>query len=151
MDEFLTWKYIVGVLVASVLINIFTHYFIPILDRVVGTISSQWKMRSEKSKRAHEALLDKCGEDPVLVSLLIHGQSMNIMVVLMCLIGALIVLVIGSSPILSEGEMLRSPEHTKGLTAIVLAMGTLACLFSIEKLTVLRDLRKQRLALAQPK
>jgi hypothetical protein len=113
MDEFLTWKYIIGVLVASVLINIFTHYLIPVIDKLFGSISSQWRMRSEKSKRAHEALLDKCGRDPVLVSLLIHGQIHSLTAALMCSIGALIILVIGSSPTLWEGEMLTSPGQIK--------------------------------------
>ena len=149
MDEFLTWKYIVGVLVASVLVNIFTHYIIPILDRVFGSVSSQWRMRSEKSKRAHENLLDKCGKDPLLVSLLMHGEIKALMASLMCMIGALIILVIGSSPILSEGEMLTSAQHVKSVTAIFLTVGTIGFLFSMDKLTVLRDLHKRRLAAAK--
>jgi hypothetical protein len=149
MDEFLTWKYIVGVLVASVLMNIFTHYLIPVIDKLFGSISSQWRMRSEKSKRAHEALLDKCGRDPVLVSLLIHGQIRRLTAVLMCLIGALIILVIGSSPTLSDGEILTSPGQIKKVTAIFLAMGTIWSLFSMDKSAVLRDLRRRRLAAAK--
>jgi hypothetical protein len=149
MDEFLTWKYIVGVLVTSVFVNIFTHYLTPTLDRILGAISSQWKMRSEKSKRAQEDLLDKCSRDPVLVSLLIHREIKAHIAVLGCFISALIILVIGSSPILLEGEMLTSPRHVKSVTSFFLAIGTIGYFISMDKFNVLRDLRKRRLAAAK--
>ena len=149
MSEFFTWKYIIGVLVAGILINIVSHYLIPKFDVLFSSISTRWRARSESSKKKHEDILNTYDRDPVLMLLLVQSQIHRHMVVIMCLLSALIFLVIGSSPTLLAGEMLESPRQIKAVSVCLLFLAAIGYFTLIETLGILRTLGKRRYAAAK--
>jgi hypothetical protein len=149
LSEFFTWKYIIGVLLAGLLINILSHYLISPIDDLFGSISSGWRIRSERAKKKHEDILNTYDRDPVLLLLLVQGQIHRHMVILMLLLTALIILVVGSSPTLLAGEMLESPKQIKSLALFILIAAASCYVNLINPINLLRTLGKRRYAAAK--
>ena len=143
--EFFTLKFLVGVLVVGVAVNIFSHYLIPPIDSLLGSVSFKWRTRTERKKKQYEQLLDRFERDPILVVLLVAERDESFM---MALVGGFLstfILLVQSSKVV----FIISPIVFPFIFTVSFMIFAVALLLALNKVSLLVDIRKRRLAAAR--
>jgi hypothetical protein len=144
INEFFSWKYIIGVLIAGLLINILSHYLIPTLDSYVGSISFRWRTRTERKTKQYEQLLDRYERDAILVVLLVAERDEAFMMALFAGFLFTFLLLVESSKIFTMSPMVFPFIFTVSFMVVGVAF-----LLALNKASVIGDIRKRRYAAAR--
>src|SRR5713226_9620012 len=95
-EAFSFYWWVISVVFAGILINLFSAYVKPWLDAVLSSISSRWRNRVEVKKRAYEVNMQKYLENPSLITILAINATHSLLIAAFFMLGGFMVLMLST-------------------------------------------------------